>query len=203
MIIIRPITKTSDEQIKEAIEDTARKTARYIREEINGSGGSRISQILKTANQGRTTPDQIIRDVMDKERSEKEENERAEQEKIEKEKAKKREEEEEKNKEKKEKDEKEEKEKHVHTDMFCPSCAKGEHKHTLKVTESGKVKCTGDECGLEYSLIPVTADYECKTCHAPHKKPAQLVDDDTCPFCGDNIFVEKNWDKYKKKSKKK
>lgn len=70
-------------------------------------------------------------------------------------------------------------------DISCPTCGKG-HIHRLEGDGKGKVKCTGDGCGLKYNLIPDSADYRCETCGTPHQRASGS--DDKCPMCGGEHF---------------
>lgn len=85
------------------------------------------------------------------------------------------------------------------SEVLCPTCSKG-HVHVLKGTDDSKVKCTGDKCGTEYALIPTDADYACKGCHLPHKKPIEIKEKDECPFCGGSEFLKHDWSQLKKKT---
>lgn len=105
--------------------------------------------------------------------------------------------------EEKEKLEREKKAKHEDA-VFCPNCSKGdkEHSHALKEAGPGKVKCTGDSCGIVYNLIPDNAGYKCTSCGVPHGKPTVITQDDKCPFCGNESFEQFDWSKVKNKKKK-
>lgn len=85
---------------------------------------------------------------------------------------------------------------HKYNDISCPTC-KG-HVHKLEGAGVGKVKCTGDKCGIEYALIPTIADYKCDTCGSPKKKPIESNSSDICPFCNNNKFHKYDWSKIRK-----
>ncbi len=73
---------------------------------------------------------------------------------------------------------------HVHDDVFCPSCQKG---HIHKMENSGlKLKCTGKDCGEEYVVVPMSADYTCTNCGLPIKKDEKM---EACPFCNNKKAV--------------
>lgn len=213
---MRPVTKTDEELIREAIEETARKTAENVIEKVKSGEGSKISQIIRNANKGMEAPqiDETEKEKLERERDrlakerEKSERERLEREREEKDnEIQKRKEELEKIKERERLErekEKEELEKEIHEkEVSCPTCHKG-HVHVLKGTSPGKVKCTGDECGTEYALIPDNADYKCTTCGLPHKRPAkELEEKDNCPFCSSQEFVQYDWSKLKSKKRNK
>jgi len=70
-------------------------------------------------------------------------------------------------------------------EIDCPTCAKSGHKHALKLTDKGTVKCSGEHCNKEYSMIDKKAmdnigeaDGWCSDCHTPVFK-----DSDSCPTC--------------------
>ncbi len=90
----------------------------------------------------------------------------------------------------KEKAEKENKEK---DDLLCPTCHIG---HLHKMEQSGlSVKCVGDKCGREYVLLDTQADYQCKNCGIPIKKPDDPKSIDSCPYCGSKKAVKFDWSK--------
>lgn len=202
------ILKTREEYIKEAIEETAKRTAKLTVEEVNAAnvsnppahetvqpastastGGSKVSQILRNANlQQQTDPD------IEKERKELTE----EREKL-----------------KKEREDIEKHKGHSHAAvdenddlLSCPTCNKtGKAGHVLKSSGFGKVKCTGPNCGIEYGLISTNPDYKCTNCGLPHgsphnKKPVEQDPDDKCPFCGNDDFLKYDWSKVIKPAKK-
>ncbi len=85
--------------------------------------------------------------------------------------------------------EKKKAEEHVHdNEVFCPTCTGKEHKHILKEVGKGKVKCSGEDCGTIYNLIPEgyldKAGYECKDCGKPHVRVETESESDKCLFCG-------------------
>lgn len=212
---MKPVLKTDTELLKETIVNTAteasRQTAELLRKEaaelskkeielskkevelskkeaeIGGgtTGGSKVSQILRNATA------QIPSDIeKEKERIEKERNELS------------------KEKENFEKEKEKLMKPHNHEDsselIDCPTCHKGDkNRHKLKNIGGGIVKCTGDGCGIEYGLIPKSADYKCTTCGLPHKKPAEVSNDDNCPFCGNSDFLKHDWSKILKPKAKK
>lgn len=73
--------------------------------------------------------------------------------------------------------------------VFCPTCDQGKHEHKVSFGNagSGKLvgKCTGDECGEEFILVPKKPDYACTTCGLPFKKDINEKNDiKSCPLCG-------------------
>jgi hypothetical protein len=157
-----------EETIKRTAEEVSKKSTeefKKVLEESSGSGGSRISQILKRAKG--TSIDEI-------------EKIRAEKEKIEREKSKLEE-----------------------SITECPNCVTKGHSHALRYIGNEKVKCTGGDCGAEYALISTNADYKCKTCGSPKKKPEKSGDDDICLFCNGDEFIKYDWNKMKKNNKMK
>ncbi|MDD3474362.1 MAG: hypothetical protein PHP08_00480 [Candidatus Dojkabacteria bacterium] len=184
----RIVTKTSEEINRELIEETAKqaaeKTAETLRKTIlesPGSGvkGSKVSQILKKAtsekDKEKEEENESLEEVKKKERMELDK----EREKLQKEKE--------------------------ESEVYCPTCsgAKHEHKHLLKKTDSGTLKCTGEGCNTEYLLVPKDATYKCTDCGLPKKKPTEDNPDDKCPYCNSKTFVKYNWDKIVNKNKKK
>lgn len=90
-----------------------------------------------------------------------------------------------------EKAEKENKEKK--DDLLCPTCHTG---HLHKMEQSGlSVKCVGDKCGKEYVLLDTQADYQCKNCGIPIKKPDDPKSIDSCPYCGSKKAIKFDWSK--------
>lgn len=193
----RIVTKTSEEINRELIEETARITAENLRKTFEESnprvGESKVTQILRNADKGSSpqlTEKRENKSELDQEKLE--EIKRKERQAFEK--------------------EKEELEKKLEeTEVFCPTCSGGhkhenahDHKHLLKKTNEGTLKCTGEGCKTEYALIPTDADYQCADCGTPKKKPSGKIDEeDTCPLCHGNEFLKFDLAKVIKKHKKK
>lgn len=185
-----PIIKSDKEEIDEIIDKASErfvekatpKIADSILEKMNAGGkpSSKLSQVLenlrkKEGKEGEP-PSQTDTET---------EKEKIEKEQIEKEKA-----------------EKGHEHEHSHEEEVpCPLCSSKEHTHKLKSFEPGKVKCTGDKCGVEYALIPTVSEYKCETCGLPHKKPVESTVDDKCPFCNGETFAKFDWSKLKNKKK--
>lgn len=183
-----PITKTNDELIKEAIEEASKKTADSIYEKLKSEGsestGSKITQILnKAKGQTTSTSENQLEEIKKKEREEFDKKREELEKKLE------------------------------ESEVYCPTCSGHKHEHKLKKTEKGTMKCTGDNCGTEFSLIPNSADYACEDCGTPHLRPVNIDGSigDTCPFCGSNKFtnygidytkIREKVDKRNKKKKK-
>ncbi len=72
----------------------------------------------------------------------------------------------------------------------CPTCHTHDHQHILRPTNKGTLKCSGDDCGEEFVLLPKAPDYKCTNCGTVHKKPAEAKDDDRCVFCNGDDFIE-------------
>lgn len=85
-------------------------------------------------------------------------------------------------------------------DVYCPTCSKG---HVHKIDGNGlTMKCTGKDCGEEFVIVPKSADYKCKTCGLPVKKPTEKGKDiESCPFCGGNEAKLFDFSKLMKKQK--
>ncbi len=92
-------------------------------------------------------------------------------------------------------------------EIDCPTCSSHNHEHKLKKTEKGTLKCVGEDCNQEFSLLSNQADYKCENCSTPHMRPKNKEDeaDDICLFCGGNSFIrpEISYDKIREKVKKK
>lgn len=83
--------------------------------------------------------------------------------------------------------------------VTCPDgkCSGSGHSHEM-VREGDVLKCTGDDCGKVYKLIPEdvakeVAGYKCEKCGKDHLRPLskKLQKDDTCLNCGSDKFVKK------------
>lgn len=199
----RIVTRTNEERDKELIEETARQTAENIKktfdESVLRTGESKVTQILRNASKGSTTQqtdekkeektksasEQDIEKLEDIKRKERQELEK-ENEKLAKE--------------------------LEESEVYCPTCSSKEHKHEdghehkhkLKKTDKGTLKCTGENCNTEYILLPTDPDYKCIGCGMPKKKPSGDVDEkDTCLFCNGNEFLKYDWNKILDKKNKK
>jgi hypothetical protein len=195
-ITMGAIIKTSDEKIREMIEETSKKTATLISEENAKKTATLISEenakqnaILKLeieeAKKSMTIPSSVISESISSSTGSKvsqilknanlqqsiksDENSHA---------------------------------GHNHSDdvVDCPTCRKPGH--VLKSIGHGKVACTGPNCGDEYALISTKPDYKCTTCGLPHKRPIGNEENDDCPMCGNTNFLKYDWSKIIKPSKK-
>lgn len=193
-IITRTIEEENKELIAKAAEEMSRKSEESLRKILEESksdivpGRSKVSQILANASKGTTssqTDDKDKDNEIEKEKKELEEIKKKERMEFDKE---------------KERLQKELEEEAV----FCPTCSgkKHEHKHALKKTEKGTLKCVDGTCKIEYALVPTDANYKCTTCNIPKRKPIEENSDDSCPFCGSKEFEKFDWSKIINKNKK-
>ena len=195
-IVKRTSEEIKTEIIKETDKETAKETAEILKKSIleeAGSGGtkSKVSQILENATKGKASQqtddkDNLKGNDLEKEKEKLEEIKKRERMELDKE---------------REKLQKEKEE----SELDCPLCSgtKHEHKHLLKKTEKGTLKCSGEGCNTEYLLIPKDADYKCSGCGLPKKKPLEENPEDNCPYCNSKTFLKYDWSKIVNKDKKK
>ena len=186
----KPVIKSRDDELNEMIENTAKKisteTAKVVSDELEkkfdeklknlkpiDTSTSKVSQMLKNTNLVNDQTSNLSKQEIKDEKTEQKEETKTTKEIP-------------------------EHEKHIHDDISCPTCIKG-HIHKLEGVGNGKVKCTGDKCGIEYALIPTIAEYKCTNCGSPHKKPIESTDLDSCPFCNNKEFAKVDWNKLRKK----